>query len=111
MVFPLDGILQHAILRLSEALAHGQTRTGRKGPEMTIMQAITTKYVGPSNTKPGRIIATTASGLRLSVNYPHDLTTDDAHRMVAQKLADKYGWTGKMVAGGLKNGFAFVFVD
>lgn len=76
-----------------------------------IRQAIVTKYRGPTNTKPSKIIATSASGLRISMPYRHDLTTDDAHRLAAQALADKYGWTGDMVAGGLKDGYAFVFVD
>jgi hypothetical protein len=78
---------------------------------MTIYQAITTKYAGPTNTKGGRIIATTESGIRHTISYPHELTIEQGHRKAAEELAAKLKWPGKLVAGGLKRGYAFVMLD
>lgn len=74
-----------------------------------IYQAITTKYVGPTNTKGGRIIASTENGIRHTISYPHELSSEAGHRKAAEELRDKLGWSGELVAGGLKRGFCFVF--
>ena len=80
------------------------------------MQAIQTKYHGPTNTRGSRISAK-AEGVRgISIPYPHELNTTDAHAKAANELANKYnwledgGWT--LVGGGLpdQSGMAFVFV-
>ena len=57
------------------------------------MQAITTKYAGPTNTRGTRIIAKAAAG-RVSVGYDHALNLEDNHAAAAQALAAKLGWTG-----------------
>lgn len=57
------------------------------------MQAITTKYVGPTNTRGSRIIAKAAAG-SLSVGYDHGLNLDENHSAAAQALVKKLGWTG-----------------
>ncbi len=67
------------------------------------MQAIVTKYLGATNTKPSRIKATSASGLSLTISYPHELTSDNAHQLAARKLCDKYGWPNELLGGGLSN--------
>ena len=59
----------------------------------TIMQAITTKYAGPTNTRGSRIIAKAAAG-RVSVGYDHALNLEDNHAAAAQALAEKLGWVG-----------------
>lgn len=74
------------------------------------MKAILTKYVGPSNVKGSRIIASDSDGNRVIMSYPYELSGEDAHRKAAQTLCDKMGWTGELVGGGLKNGYAWVFV-
>jgi len=82
-----------------------------------IYQAITTKYVGPTNTKGGRIIATTESGIRHTISYPHEMTEEQGHRKAAEELRDKLGWGKanghecKLVAGGMKHGYCFVMID
>jgi hypothetical protein len=76
-----------------------------------IYQAITTKYVGPTNTRGGRIIAITGSGIRHTINYPHELTSEQGHRKAAEELAAKLNWQGKLAAGGLKTGYCFVMLD
>jgi hypothetical protein len=77
------------------------------------MQTISTKYVGPSNTKGSRIIATTAwVHHRLTISYDSSLSSeDDAHAKAAQALRDKMGWSGEMIGGHTKDGMVWVFPD
>lgn len=73
------------------------------------MQAILTKYHGPTNFRGSRITARSASGLSVSVPYQDELDTEAAHRVAAVALCAKLGWpTDNLVAGGLANGYAFV---
>ena len=74
------------------------------------MQAITTKYHSPTNTRGARITAQTESGVRISAPYPHDLSYDDKHASAVQALCDKMGWTGRLVSGGIKGGYVYVFL-
>ena len=67
------------------------------------MQAIVTKYLGATNTKPSRIKATSASGLSVTISYPHELTSDDAHKRAALALCQKYNWPNELLGGGLSN--------
>ena len=88
---------------------------------MAIYQAIETKYIGASNTKPSRIKAECWGG-SVTISYPHELDTDKAHAAAAQALIDKmtalatkYGgsrtiWnTGRWVQGGNAKGTGYVF--
>lgn len=88
---------------------------------MAIYQAIETKYIGPTDTKPGRIKAECWGG-SVTISYPHELDTDKAHAAAAQALiekmtalATKYGgsrtiWnTGRWVQGGNAKGTGYVF--
>ena len=78
------------------------------------MQAITTKYHGPTNTKPGRVSATAEAG-RVIFSWNHALNTDDNHAAAARALRDKFGWKGRMVGGHLPQSnsahMCFVFDD
>lgn len=77
-----------------------------------IVQAITTKYIGPSNTRGSRIKATAAAG---SVTIPCDdaLSIEGRHAKAAKALAMKFGWSGYYFQGGMPNdcGYAFVCVN
>lgn len=87
---------------------------------MSIYQAIETKYIGPTNTRGGRIKAECYGG-NVTIPYPHELSTEDAHKAAAQALIDKmsglarkYGgnsiWeTGHWVQGGNARGTGYVF--
>jgi hypothetical protein len=55
------------------------------------MQAIITKYLGPTNTKGSRIKATCAAG-SLTRSYDNGLDSDGNHRAVAEALCVKMGW-------------------
>lgn len=79
------------------------------------MIAIETRYVGPTNTKPSRIVATTANGQRMMMSMSAaedgtDGSAESAHRAVAQALADKMQWPGQLICGGTKTGYVFVFL-
>jgi hypothetical protein len=75
------------------------------------MKAIETRYVGPGNVRGARIIASDSDGNRVTLSYPDELSGEAVHRKAAQALADKMGWTGRLVAGGTKRGYCFVFVE
>lgn len=73
------------------------------------MQAIKTKYFGPTNSNPGRIKATAESG-SITIQYPHGAPgIEAAHTEAARALMVKMGWTGTLIAGGVKDGYVFVF--
>lgn len=74
------------------------------------MQAIETKYLGPTDTRGSRIKAVTANGKHsLTVSYDDALSSEDAHGSAAMALAVKIGWTGEMVAGSTRTGYVFVW--
>jgi hypothetical protein len=88
---------------------------------MTTYQAIETKYLGPTNTKGGRIKAECWGG-NVTISYPHELDTAEAHKAAAQALIDKmtalalrHGgsrtiWnTGIWTQGGNAKGTGYVF--
>ena len=67
------------------------------------MQAIVTKYIGPTNTKGARIKATAMAG---SVTISYDYANDHEwpFRKAAQALCDKFGWDWEMTGGSLPDG-------
>lgn len=75
------------------------------------MKAITTTYRGPTNSRGSRIIARDMDDNRVSVPYPHELSGEDCHRKAADALCAKMQWSGKLVGGAIKGGYAFVFVS
>lgn len=74
------------------------------------MQAIITKFHGPTNTRGPRVKARAWAG-SVTVAYQHGLGDEGSHKAAAQALADKLGLKGKLIMGGMPegNGFAFVF--
>lgn len=82
------------------------------------MIAIEVKYVGPTNTKPSRLVASTCNGHKLvmSNNQAEDESGDGgsgekAARYVAQALADREGLGQLRDGGGTKAGYVFCFPD
>lgn len=77
------------------------------------MQAIITKYHGPTNTKGSRITAKCDAG-SVTISYPHELSGDAVYRAAADALVKKLGWDhGELACGGLPDngGYVFVFVN
>lgn len=75
------------------------------------MQAISTKYLGPTYTRGGRIKAYTESGHSLTIGYPHELDTREAHASAAVALCKSLGWDGTLISGGTADGYVFVFAS
>jgi hypothetical protein len=73
------------------------------------MKAIITKYHSATDTRGSRISAKDEDGNRVSIPYRHDLNQLHAHTEAAIALCTKMHWMGRMVAGSIKDGFAFVF--
>jgi hypothetical protein len=73
------------------------------------MQAITTKFFGPSNVKGARIKATCEAG-SITIGYRHELTGEGPHAAAAMALVRKLGWQGDTawVCASTKDGYAFV---
>jgi hypothetical protein len=90
--------------------------------------AIVTKYLGPTNYRGARIRASVPSRIadcdperaaeypnhrpgywRLTISYPDCPNSEDAHRVAAEALRDRLGWTGTLHAGALDTGYAFTF--
>lgn len=78
------------------------------------MQAIITKVLGPTDTKPMRVKATTASGVSVTMSWDHELDAlENANkavwRLYEQKLND--GWRGRYVAAATADGYVFARTD
>ncbi|MFO0519289.1 MAG: hypothetical protein ACK515_02550 [bacterium] len=63
-------------------------------------QAITTRYYGPTNTKPSRIKATAEAG-SVTLSWDHRYNVDKNHDRAAIELIRKMGWHGEYVRGWL----------
>ena len=75
------------------------------------MQAIQTKYIGPSDSRGSRVKATADAGT-ITVSYDHALGIEGNHAAAAVALCRKLGWPGTLVGGGLKdNSYVFVFLN
>lgn len=72
------------------------------------MQAICTKYVGPTNSRGARIIAESGSGQRVAISYPYELSGEAVHKAAAVALMKKLGWKYRIVGGSTKTGYCFV---
>lgn len=88
-------------------------RYGRARYGLSVLQSITTKFIGPSNVRGSRIKATSTSGKSVIVSYDHALDSEENHHRAAKMLAHKLGWKGRMVAGSASGGKGnvYVFVD
>jgi len=74
------------------------------------MQTIETKYVGATNYRGSRIIATASgSDTKITVSYDSGQPDEDMHEMAAIELCIKLGWEGKMIGGHSKHGMVWVF--
>jgi len=79
---------------------------------MHIRQAITTRFIGPTNHRGSRIKARAAAG-SITIPYPHALSIEKAHAFAASHLADKLEWHGQWFGGGMptEDGYVFVLAD
>ena len=76
-----------------------------------VFQAIETRYIGPTNTRPSRIVATADAG-RVVVSWEHGLGIVENHRVAAVALAKRFGWLddGSALVGGSLRGSSMAWV-
>jgi hypothetical protein len=82
---------------------------------MYASQAIETKYHGPTDTKGSRIGAVSASGIKVYIDYPHELSGVNCHAKAAERLARQLEWLmpedrfeAEYMAGRTRSGYVFV---
>ena len=74
-----------------------------------MFQAITTKWLAPTNTKGSRIKATTGSGISKVYPWDHGLSVEGNHTQAALALAEHLCWAGTWIGGGLNDsGYCYV---
>ena len=75
-------------------------------------QAIVTEYFGPTEHRPGRVIAKAFAG-KVIYNWNDALDIDENHLQAAVQLANKFGWLTngyRLIAGGMPCGSRNVYV-
>ena len=75
-----------------------------------MFQAITTRYIGPTNHRGSRVKATAEAG-HVILSWDHALNDNDNHAKAAEALAKKFKWKGAWFGGGLPGGKGCVFVQ
>lgn len=75
-----------------------------------IRQAITTKFIGPTNVRGSRVKAKASAG-SITLNWDHALNVETNHARAAQALADKYNWNGQWFQGGMPDDSGYCFVQ
>jgi hypothetical protein len=73
-------------------------------------QAIETRYLGPTNHRGSRVVATYDGG-NTYTEWNDVLDVLPNHTAAAQRLAEKLGWPGPFHVGGTKRGYVFVHVE
>ncbi len=73
---------------------------------------ITTRYMGPTAHKPGRVKAVSGSGKSAAYSWDHSLGVFENHAGAAKALAGKLGIVGRRIVGGgvHGSGYAFAFL-
>ncbi len=72
-------------------------------------QAIVVRYSGQTNSRGSRYVATAWAG-RVSRACDYAVSAEANAALAARKLAEKYGWTGLFIMGGMPDGQARVYV-
>lgn len=68
-----------------------------------VMQAVVTKFLGPTDSRGSRIKAS-AFGGSVTLGWNYALDSQENHRAAAQALLAKMGWAGSYVHGVLPSG-------
>jgi hypothetical protein len=80
------------------------------------MIAILTKFLGPTNSRGARVKAYRGDDPTVSCTVPFEYadSTEQAHRNAALQLCARFDWLQDgtvLVAGGTRQGYAFVFIN
>jgi hypothetical protein len=73
------------------------------------VKAILTKYLPCTNTRGSRIKAYDQDNNNVTIPYPHELSGEEVYKKAALVLCNKMGWDTRIIGGGIKNGYVFVF--
>lgn len=75
-------------------------------------QAITTKYIGPSNTRGSRVRASCEAG-SITIEWNNALNSDQNHRVAAMYLQEKFGWHkyNTLIGGVMPKNKGYCFVQ
>ena len=71
-------------------------------------QAITTKFIGPTNARGARVKAVCEAG-SITVNWDYAIGQDGNHDAAAKALAVKLGWDGAWFGGSMAAGNCYVW--
>ncbi len=71
------------------------------------MQAIRTRYHGPTNSRGSRIIAKCGAG-SVTMPYNHALNLDGNHAAAARLMLERMGWTGIYNGGQFEHDYYWV---
>lgn len=74
------------------------------------MQAIVTKYYGPTNTRGSYIMAKAWAG-KIKVSYDSEKSVYENHAEAAEAFATRYEWSGEWAGGAMPDGQGYVFVN
>ena len=85
-------------------------RRKKKENKMEMLKAITVRFVGPTNTRGARFVATDNNGNTQTMHQDYSLPVEESHRRAAQALADKMQWRGKLVGGWQGHKSVWVFL-
>lgn len=73
-----------------------------------VLQAIVTKYLGPTNVRGSRVKATAAGGT-ITIGWDNRYNSEVNHALACAALVQKMGWQGQWHQGGLPSGdYCFV---
>jgi len=72
-------------------------------------QAIETRFMPVTNSRPSRVKAFAPQG-SVILSYDHSLNVNDMHARAAMALADQLGWLGTWLQGSNVKGDGYVFV-
>lgn len=72
-------------------------------------QAITTKFLGPTNFRGSRIKASAQAG-SVTISYDHSTGSEENHLAAARALCDKFGWGWPVAGGALPDGTGNCYV-
>jgi len=74
------------------------------------MQTIKTTFLPATNARGSRIKASSYAG-SLTIPYPHELNSEEAHAKAAVMFAQKNNWKGELVSGSDDKNYYFNFVN
>ncbi len=79
---------------------------------LALYKAIETRYLGPTNHRGSRILATDMDHNRIYFSECggyDDMSIEERHQAAAYALCKKMGWKGVLKGGGTKKGYVWVF--